>query len=146
MNRYTLLIIISLVLLNCRSTKINENCTIDLDFSDVIYEIELPCFKKKNKEVEYHGGKQFTFKYNEGSVLFINNNTEEAPNILSEYLSEKEYSSFVFNDSLNYEGKDASNNTFWKVLKKDGFLRGYLNVPEQYKKTFDKAILSIHPK
>lgn len=117
-----------------------------MDFSDVIYEIELPCFKKKNKEVEYHGGKQFTFKYNEGSVLFINNNTEEAPNILSEYLSEKEYSSFVFNDSLNYEGKDASNNTFWKVLKKDGFLRGYLNVPEQYKKTFDKAILSIHPK
>lgn len=141
--RYIYTTLACLIIFSCRSTKIDDTCNTQLNFT-MDMTIGIPCFKSKKIEIEYHGQKQYNFNYDNNCIFFVSDNSNETPMLLSKYLSKEQNSSFVFRDSLSYVGKDNSNNTYWRVTKKQGFLTGYINVLEERKSEFDKAINSFN--
>jgi len=83
------------------------------------------------------------YKYPDSSVFYISfNTTLNDENLKKE---EKYYTwliDFYKGDSITYEGKNLSNK-YWKDHILDKMLSiGYINVPKERKKEFDKAIAS----
>ncbi|AEW86988.1 hypothetical protein B0A78_13535 [Flavobacterium columnare NBRC 100251 = ATCC 23463] len=91
--------------------------------------------------------KQKEFVYSDNSILYISNekgntsrNYENIKN--DEKLYDKAMLAFLTNDTITLEGIDK-NNLYWKN-KYNGIINiGYLNVPIEKKKEFDKAIISL---
>ena len=129
------------LIVGCRSTDLG-NCYESFIFKDQ-FSLTLPCYEDKSTETEYHGGQQTTFTFNDGSLFFISNNTDEAPLILSDYLETKQYSSFVFSDSLNYEDQDEKDGSYWRVIKKEDYVAGYRSVPSDRLSQLNQALEAI---
>ncbi len=145
MKGITLFFLICFFLGSCKSLNNSGDCSTKLLFSET-YTILLPCNKQKDVETEYHGEKHYIFNYKDGSKFFINDDINVAPILIYKYLSNKEQSSFVFYDKLLYEGKDENSQVYWKVIKQNGLVLGYVNVPESRKFEFDQALLTLRQK
>lgn len=143
MKAYILIIIVCATLFGCVVLK-KDFCNSTLSFQSE-WEILLPCYKKKHLETEYHGEKHYIYYYENGAVFFVSD-LYESPILISKYLNTKEKSSFTFYEKLSYEGMDENNDTYWKVIKENGLILGYINIHQERKSEFDKAILSIKQK
>src|SRR5690554_958800 len=132
MKHLALLGVFFFLLGSCKSLDGKKACFTTLSF-DERYTLLLPCKYRKEKDIGHHGEKQYIFSYKDGSVFYISDEAGSYPYLIYNYLNESEQSSFTFKEELSYEGKDDNNNTWWKVIKKEGKVFGYLSVPESRK-------------
>lgn len=144
MRKYIFLVVIGCLLaFGCKSLKDeNSTCDVKLSFQDN-YRITLPCYKRKNLEIEYHGERQYTFYYNDGAKFFVTDDVDVTPHVVYKHMDRNKVPSFVFYENRLVDGRDETNNTLWKAVKEKKLVFGYENVPEWRKAEFDRAISSI---
>lgn len=89
-----------------------------------------------------HGFSENYYTYSDGSILFITNVIDSGShtnhdNRLKKY-GRDIYLMFAISDSLDIQGE--RDGLFWREMKKDYLVYGYLNVPEEKKELFDQLI------
>ncbi len=93
-------------------------------------------------------GKEYQYWYKDSLVLYF---TDEANSATLNYKNiekqpeakRKRFEAMMKKDTLLLEGQDDKN-LHWKEIFLGNVIVGYMNVPEDKKKLFDKSLNSIH--
>ena len=93
------------------------------------------------KYTDDHGYQEHHYKYSDGSILYITDDIDSGSDF-NEYKAE-EYGDHIFlsitiSDSIDIGGMHEKK--YWREIKKDGVIFGYLNVPFDKKNMFDDVV------
>lgn len=137
------IIAILLIIVSCKA--IQES---NITYSTNVVKAKAMIPKGFNKEIIEAGqDTEYRFLYSDSSLIYI---TDEKgtpiinyKNIDSDSIAiQKSFLALMENDTLTLQGQDKSGK-YWKNKKLKEISIGYLNVPENRKEDFDKAISSI---
>lgn len=143
MNINIFLFILSIGFLSCSSSKQRDCKSIVKNNVGRLYSIDLVCdYKTKITEKIDSGNQLLVVTYNDNSKVFVTNEIEYCPSFSMLFLSEKQTGMFAFNEQLTlYGAKD--NLTSWRIEKRDGFILGYYDVPNEAENKYEKILLSL---
>lgn len=144
------------MLLGCVTAKVKNNThEKSLDFKNCLLKrkpynsilIEVPKKYKLNKVIN-NGFCEYRFIYKEGLIIYISSNIYNGSSLNYENLYKKGIISYSrgrkddFKDTIKNSGLSIRS-TYWLEYILGDVVVGYVNVPEDKKEVFDKAVSSI---
>ena len=114
------------------------------------YKIEVPEGYLNHLIISGNHGKEYQYWYKDSMLFYFSNETGIATQNYENISKNQETmiirtKAILENDTFNLEGKDDKN-LFWKECFYKGIIIGYMNVPNEKKAIFDRAISSLRKK
>lgn len=106
-----------------------------------VFRIDAPEGFKVSKYSDDHGYREYHYKYDDGSILYITDNLKTGSDF-NKYKSEK-YGSQIYikitvSDSIDIGG--VHEDRYWREIKNKYVVYGYMNVPPGRKEQFDNIV------
>jgi hypothetical protein len=154
----TYILILLLLCISCSSSKslqfssklLNfENCLLNEKKYEYI-EIEIPKGSKKTKE-ENHGFCEYRFEYQNKSTIYISTDIYSGSRLNYENLYSIGIDTYAISrsetlmDTIKNSGTNK-NKLYWLEFVLGDVVVGFVDVPEEQKEEFEKAILSLNKK
>ena len=103
------------------------------------------------KKVENHGFCEYRFEYQNKSTIYVSTDIYSGSRLNSDNLNSIGVNTYAISrsiilvDTIKNSGKDR-NNLYWLEYVLGDVVIGYVNVPEEQKEQFEKAIASLDRK
>jgi|GEM_PF-6053144 len=140
LNITSLILISSFSLISCLSKSVNE---FELNVKDNTSTVRIgaPEGFDISKYTDDNGYREHHYQYEDGSILYITDDIDSGSDF-NEYKA-KEYGENIYlriaiSDSIDIGGKHEGK--YWREIKKEGIVYGYLNVPSDRKSLFDDVL------